>query len=75
VFLPQHHIQVPPPLLITLAKPTVAISFRVHLPIFLPQQLQRQMMVLLQLLVYRLSIRFRPSPSPPSHWKRISKQL
>jgi hypothetical protein len=37
----------------------VAISFRVRAPIFLPQQLQSQMTVLLQLLMHRLPIRFR----------------
>ena len=75
VFLPQHHIQVPPPLLIALAKPTVAISFRVGLSIFLPQQLQGQMTVLLQLLMHRLPIRFRTTAHRPSHCNLVPEQL
>src|ERR1019366_9730155 len=38
VFLTQHYIQVPPPVLIALAKPTVAISLRMRLTVFFPRQ-------------------------------------
>jgi len=57
VFLPQHHIQVPPPVLIALAKPTVAIPLGMRLPIFFPHQLQGQMTMLLQLLMDGIPIR------------------
>jgi hypothetical protein len=60
VFLAQHHIQVPPPVLIALAKPTVAIPFRIRLPVFFPDQLQGQMTMLLQLLMNGFPIRLRP---------------
>ena len=36
VLLAQDHIQVSPPVLITFAKPTVAIAFGIRLPIFFP---------------------------------------
>jgi hypothetical protein len=62
VFLTQHHIQVPPPVLIALAKPTVAISLGMCLPVFFPQQLQRQMAMLLQLLMNRLPVWLWPLP-------------
>jgi len=42
VLLAQHHIQTLPLLLIALAKPAVAISLRMCLPVFFPHQLQRQ---------------------------------
>ena len=57
VFLAQHHIQVPPPVLIALAKPTVAIPLGMCLPVFFPHQLQGQMTMLLELLVSRFPVR------------------
>ena len=75
VLLPQHHIQVPPPVLITLAKPTVAISIGMGLPIFLPHQLQRQMAMLLQLLVNGFPIRLRPLPHRFGCYGLVPEQL
>jgi len=60
VFLTQHYIQVPPPVLIALAKPTVAIPLGMRLPVFFPQQLQAQMAMLLQLLMNRFPVRLGP---------------
>jgi hypothetical protein len=51
VFLAQHHVQVPPPMLIALAKPTVAIPLGIRLTVFFPHQLQVQMAMLPQLLM------------------------
>jgi hypothetical protein len=60
VFLPQYNIQMPPPVLIALAKPTVAVSLGMDLPIFFPHQLQSQMAMLLQLLMDSIPVRLRP---------------
>ena len=47
----------PAPTLVELAEATVAIPFRMHLPVFFPSQLQRQMAVLLQLRMQSGKIR------------------
>jgi hypothetical protein len=75
VFLTQHHVQMPPPVLITLAKPTVAISFGMRLPVFFPHQLQRQMAMLLQLLMNGFPVRLRPLPRRSSRNRLLPKQL
>jgi hypothetical protein len=56
VLLAQHQVELAPPTLIHLAEPAVAEASRVHLLIFFPQQLQRQMPMLLALLVYRSEV-------------------
>src|SRR6266446_6269821 len=49
VYLAQGHILLPTPPLVELAEATVAVPFRMHLPILFPSQLQCQMGMLLQL--------------------------
>ena len=49
VYLAQNHILLPAPPLVEPAEATVAISFRMHLPVFFLSQLQCQMAMLLQL--------------------------
>src|ERR1700757_4036559 len=49
VYLAQNHILLPAPPLVELAEATVAVSFRMHLSILFPCQLQCQMGMLLQL--------------------------
>jgi len=51
VLLPQHHILFPPPPPVQLAEATVLVAVRVCLPVLLPQQLLRQMSMLLSLTV------------------------
>src|ERR1700723_199373 len=60
VFLAKYHILLlaPPP--VQFAEATVAISFRMHLPVLFPCQLQCQMGMLLQLLVEGRKIRKGP---------------
>src|SRR5438874_1260667 len=57
VYLAKDHILLPAPPLVELAEATVAVSFRMHLPILFPSQLQRQMAMLLQLSVQGGKIR------------------
>ena len=75
VFLPQHHIQVPPPVLIALAKPTVAIPLGIRLSVFFPQQLQGQMAMLLELLMNGFPFRLRPLPLRSGLDGLVPKQL
>src|SRR5580704_12166361 len=49
VLLSQHHILFPPPPLVQLAEAAVLVAIRVCLPVLLPQQLLRQMCMLLAL--------------------------
>src|SRR2546427_670683 len=49
VYLAKNYILLPAPTLVELAEATVAVSFRMHLPVLFPSQLQRQMAMLLQL--------------------------
>src|SRR6266436_3480550 len=49
VYLAKNYILLPAPTLVELTEATVAISFRMHLPVLFPSQLQRQMAMLLQL--------------------------
>src|SRR5271169_1656891 len=49
VYLAQNHILLPAPPLVEPAEATVAVAFRMHLPVFFPSQLQCQMAMLLQL--------------------------
>jgi hypothetical protein len=56
VFLAQHHIQLAAPLLIEFAKPAITQPFRIRLFVFLPQQLQRKMAMLLPLLMHLCEI-------------------
>src|SRR5882762_613627 len=49
VYLAKNYILLPTPTLVELAEATVAISFRMNLPVLFPSQLQRQMAMLLQL--------------------------
>src|SRR5660398_28663 len=51
VLLAQHHILLAAPTLIQLAEAAVAVSFRMRLPVLFPDQLPREMTMLLQLLV------------------------
>ncbi len=75
VFLTQHHIQVLPPVLIALAKPAVAIALGIPLPVFFPHQLQRQMAMLLELLMNGFSVRLWPLPHRPDRHGMVPKQL
>src|SRR5213083_778 len=49
VHLAKNYILLPAPTLVEPAEATVAVPFRMHLPVFFPSQLQRQMAMLLQL--------------------------
>src|SRR5467141_795437 len=49
VYLAKNYILLPAPTLVEPAEATVAISFRMNLPVLFPSQLQRQMAMLLQL--------------------------
>ena len=49
--LPQHHVQLLSPTLVEFAKAAVSIAIRVHLPVFFPGQLQRQVRVALEFFV------------------------
>src|SRR5258708_30005995 len=49
VYLAKNYILLPAPPLVEFAEATVAISFRMNLPVLFPSQLQRQMAMLLQL--------------------------
>jgi hypothetical protein len=57
VLLAKNHVLLPPPLLIQLAEPTVAIALRVLLAVLFPSQLQCQMGMLLELIVEGWKIR------------------
>jgi hypothetical protein len=57
VFLPQHHVQLLPPLLVEFAEPAVAVAVGVSLPILLPGQLQRQMGIPLEFFMETRKIR------------------
>src|SRR6266478_2960071 len=57
VYLTQDHILLPTPPLVELTEATVAVPFRMHLPVLFPSQLQRQMGMLLQLSVQGGKIR------------------
>src|SRR6266851_445174 len=48
VYLAKNYILLPAPTLVEPAEATVAVPFRMHLPVFFPSQLQRQMAMLLQ---------------------------
>src|SRR5437660_9120935 len=49
VYLAKNYILLSAPTLVELAEATVAVSFRMNLPVLFPSQLQRQMAMLLQL--------------------------
>src|SRR5208282_6459166 len=49
VYLAKNYILLPAPTLVEPAEATVAIPFRMNLPVLFPSQLQRQMTMLLQL--------------------------
>src|SRR5215467_12538907 len=49
VLLPQHHVLFPAPTAVQLAEAAVLVAVRVCLPVLLPQQLLRQMSMLLPL--------------------------
>src|SRR3984893_2320780 len=55
--LAKNHILLPAPPLVEPAEATVAVPFRMHLPVLFPSQLQRQMAMLLQLRVQGGKIR------------------
>src|SRR5260370_31071091 len=57
VYLAKNYILLPAPTLVEPAEATVAVPFRMHLPVFFPSQLQRQMPLLLQLRVQGGKIR------------------
>jgi hypothetical protein len=57
VLLAKNQVLLPPPPLIQLAEPTVAISLRVFLSVLFPSQLQCQMGMLLELIVEGWKIR------------------
>ena len=57
IYLAKNYILLPAPTLVEPAEATVAVPFRMHLPVFFPSQLQRQMAMLLQLRVQSGKIR------------------
>jgi hypothetical protein len=57
IYLAKNYILLPAPTLVEPAEATVAVPFRMHLPVFFPSQLQRQMAMLLQLRVQGGKIR------------------
>jgi hypothetical protein len=59
MLLPQHQVQLLQPAPIQIAESAVAIAFRVALTRFLPDQLQRQVLVRLQFLVDLCPVRLR----------------
>jgi hypothetical protein len=56
MLLPQHHVKLGTLPLVKFAETTVAVAFRVRLPVFLPQQLQREVPVLAQLFMNRSEV-------------------
>jgi hypothetical protein len=56
VLLPEHYIELAPPLLILVAEVAVAVTIRMRLPVFHPEELQRQVPVLAELIVNRWEI-------------------
>jgi len=59
VFLPEHYVELGTPALVQLAEARVAITLRVPLPVFLPQQLQGHVLAAAQLLVDRGEVGWR----------------
>ena len=49
MILPQHDVVVPVPPLVQLAKAAVTVAVRMRFPILLPHELQRQMLMRLEL--------------------------
>src|SRR5579864_9636268 len=77
MFLPQHQVQLLQPAPIQIAESAVAITFRVALSRFLPDQLQRQVLVRLQFLVELSPIRlcvFAPEGGSRSEERRVGKE-
>src|SRR5712664_2778901 len=56
VIVPQHHIAVPIPPLVQLAKAAIAVAVRMRFAILLPEQLQREVLVSLKLGLQRAEI-------------------
>src|SRR5882724_777323 len=78
VCLAQHQIELLQPLPIEIAESAIAIAFGVALAPFLPDQLQRQVLVGLKLLVDRRPVRFRmltPDLWRGSLWKQRLSDL
>jgi hypothetical protein len=59
VLLPEHDIELAPPLLIMITEVAVAVTIGVRLPVFHPEELQRHVPVLPELIVNRWKIRRR----------------
>ena len=70
VILPQHYIQMARPVPILIAEPTVVDAVGLALLVFLPQQLQRDTAVGLQLLVHFSEVRRRRGPRRCWHWRK-----
>ena len=70
VILPQHHIQMARPVPILIAEPTVVDAVGLALLVFLPQQLQRDTAIGLQLLVHFGEVRRRSGPRRRWHWRK-----
>ena len=73
VFLPQYQVELFQPSPVEIAKPAIAIAVRTALAAFLPHQLQRQVLVGLQLLVNLGPIRLRTFP-PDGRHRPLRKQ-
>src|ERR1019366_6895607 len=68
VCLSEHQIELLQPLPVQIAEPAVAVAFRLTLPLFLPDQLQRQVLVGLEFMVDTGPVRLRMLA--PDFWRR-----
>jgi hypothetical protein len=69
VFLPQDDFLLSPPSLVEFTKTAIPIAFRILRAILLPDQLQSEMLMLLQLGVDRWEIRRWKATSRRDHWR------
>jgi hypothetical protein len=75
VFLAQHHIQVPPPLLVELTEAAVGVAIRMGLAILLPRQLERQVGMALEFFVKTGKIRGRLAALIGTPWSGAKQGL
>jgi hypothetical protein len=75
MYLTKNYILLSAPTLVEPAEATVAIPFWVHLPVFFPSQLQRQMAMLLQLRVRPARRAARPSLPESTRGRLLRERL
>jgi hypothetical protein len=75
VILPEHHITVAMPPLIEFAEAAVAVAVRLRFTVLLPEELQRQMFVSLQLGMQLGEIQTRPRLRRGPQWPFRKKQF